>query len=77
MARSNAEWSGTDMEISLEGYKKKVRACAKCIWGAKVEKRSEFMGYVHLPSLCCPALKKIDIAIVRLGTQGRADHVKI
>ena len=57
MARSDAEWRGIDMELPLEGYKYKVRACAKCRWGEKVGDQSELMGYVYLPLLCCPACK--------------------
>ena len=76
MQQCGMEWNGTDMELSLEGYKLKVKACRKCIWGEKVEKRSELMVYVHLPLLCYLARINLEIAIVSLGTQGRVDQKK-
>ena len=60
VARSDAEWRGTNMKLSLEGYKYKGRACTEFIWGEKVGKRSDIMGYVHLHSLCCPDRKKLE-----------------
>ena len=40
MARSDAEWHGTYVELSLDGYKYKVREREICSWGEKVGKRS-------------------------------------
>ena len=39
VARSDAEWHGTDMELSLEAYKKKVRACEKIAGVRRLESK--------------------------------------